>query len=147
MQESIHVELLIVQEQLNLQLFLKLKVSNIYFINKSNLYIQLYYLGKDEIDKSSQYPDSLKYIEKLEDYSKYQRSDSYEEIQPLPPTFVRSLHNMGDLQEGRNAHFEAQLNPVSDPTMKVEWYKDGKPITASMLLFFSEQYYIIKVTF
>lgn len=42
---------------------------------------------------------------------------------------------MGDLQEGRNAHFEAQLNPVSDPTMKVEWYKDGKPITASMLLF------------
>lgn len=39
---------------------------------------------------------------------------------------------MGDLQEGRNAHFEAQLHPVSDPTMKVEWYKDGKPITASM---------------
>lgn len=52
-------------------------------------------------------------------------------MQPLPPTLVRSLHDMGDLQEGRNAHFEAQLNPVSDPTMKVEWYKDGKPITAS----------------
>lgn len=39
---------------------------------------------------------------------------------------------MGDLQEGRNAHFEAQLHPVSDPTMKVEWYMNGKPITASM---------------
>jgi len=44
---------------------------------------------------------------------------------------------MGDLQEGRNAHFEAQLNPVSDPTMKVEWYKDGKPITASTFVFIS----------
>ncbi|XP_050422457.1 titin isoform X5 [Adelges cooleyi] len=87
--------------------------------------------GRDEIDKSSQYPDSLKYIEQLEDYSKYQRTDSYEEVQPVPPTFVRPLHDMGDLNEGRYAHFEAQLNPVSDPTMKVEWYKDGKPITAS----------------
>lgn len=95
--------------------------------------IKYYILGRDEIDKSSQYPDSLKYIEQLEDYSKYQRSDSYDEVQPLPPTLVKSLHDMGNLQEGRNAHFEAQLNPVSDPTMKVEWYKDGKPITASML--------------
>lgn len=75
----------------------------------------------------------MKYIEQLEDYSKYQRSDSYEEVQPLPPTFIKTLHDMGNLQEGRNAHFEAQLNPVSDPTMKVEWYKDGKPITASTL--------------
>lgn len=108
---------------------------NIYFVNKHIFQILYYCLGKDEIDKSSQYPDSLKYIEQLEDYSKYQRSDSYEEVQPLPPTFVRPLHDMGDLQEGRNAHFEAQLNPVSDPTMKVEWYKDGKPITASMFLF------------
>jgi len=98
--------------------------------------IKYYILGRDEIDKSSQYPDSLKYIEQLEDYSKYQRSDSYDEVQPLPPTLVKSLRDMGNLQEGRNAHFEAQLNPVSDPTMKVEWYKDGKPITASMLLIF-----------
>jgi len=101
--------------------------------------IKFYIIGRDEIDKSSQYPDSLKYIEQLEDYSKYQRSDSYDEVQPLPPTLVKSLHDMGDLQEGRNAHFEAQLNPVSDPTMKVEWYKDGKPITASKYNFLMEK--------
>lgn len=132
---NIHVEFPVVQGQLNLQLFLKSKVILIiYIINKHIYQILFCCLGKDEIDKSSQYPDSLKYIEQLEDYSKYQRSDSYEEVQPLPPTFIRSLHDMGDLQEGRNAHFEAQLNPVSDPTMKVEWYKDGKSITASMFL-------------
>lgn len=108
----------------------------IFLTNTTIFYVKYNITGKDEIDKTSQYPDSLKYIEKLEDYSKYQRSDSYDEVQPLPPTFIRSLHDMGDLQEGRNAHFEAQLNPVSDPTMKVEWYKDGKPITASTLLFY-----------
>lgn len=82
----------------------------------------------------------------MEDYSKYQRSDSYEDVQPLPPTFIRSLHDMGDLQEGRNAHFEAQLNPVSDPTMKVEWYKDGKPITASMSFFLEKVILVINNT-
>ena len=54
-----------------------------------------------------------------------------EEISPQRPAFIRPLQDLGELQEGRNAHFEAQLTPVSDPTMKVEWYKDGRPITAS----------------
>lgn len=54
-----------------------------------------------------------------------------EETSSQRPVFIRLLQDLGELQEGRNAHFEAQLTPVSDPTMKVEWYKDGKPITAS----------------
>lgn len=54
-----------------------------------------------------------------------------EETSSQRPVFIRPLQDLGELQEGRNAHFEAQLTPVSDPTMKVEWYKDGKPITAS----------------
>ncbi|KAI5701651.1 hypothetical protein M8J75_011738 [Diaphorina citri] len=89
--------------------------------------------GRDVIDKRSQYPDSLKYIEQLEDYSKYQRTDSQDSdaANAQRPTFIRPLHDLGQLEEGRNAHFEGQLTPVSDPTMKVEWFKDGRPITAS----------------
>lgn len=83
------------------------------------------------IEQASQYPDSLQYIQQLEDYSKYQRQESMEEISSQRPVFIRPLQDLGELQEGRNAHFEAQLTPVSDPTMRVEWYKDGKPITAS----------------
>ncbi|PSN37209.1 Titin, partial [Blattella germanica] len=83
------------------------------------------------IEQSSQYPDSLQYIQQLEDYSRYQRTESVEESSAQRPTFIRPLQDLGELQEGRNAHFEAQLTPVSDPTMKVEWYKDGKHITAS----------------
>lgn len=87
--------------------------------------------SKASIERSSQHPSSLQQIQQLEDYSKYQRHDSYDEKSSQKPHFIRPLQDLGDLQEGRNAHFEAQLTPVSDPTMKVEWYKDGRPITAS----------------
>ena len=86
---------------------------------------------KPAIEKSTQHPTSLEYIQNLEDYSKYQRSESIEESTNQKPVFIRPLQELGELEEGKNAHFEAQLTPVSDPTMRVEWYKDGRAITAS----------------
>lgn len=83
------------------------------------------------IERTSQHPESLQYIQQLEDYSRYDRQESIEEQISQRPQFIRPLQDLGELQEGRNAHFEAQLTPVSDPTMRVEWYKDGRPITAS----------------
>merc|ERR1712018_914231 len=53
------------------------------------------------------------------------------EAKPAKPEFVKPLTNQGDLSEGSNVHLEAQVNPVSDHTMTIEWYKDGKAITAS----------------
>lgn len=95
--------------------------------SKSILNIQ----ARATIDKRSQHPSSMQQIQQLEDYSKYQRSESVDENTNQKPSFIRPLVNLGNLEEGRNAHFEAQLAPVSDPTMRVEWYKDGRPITAS----------------
>lgn len=95
---------------------------------------EIHVAARATIEQASQHPDSLQYIQQLEDYSKYQRQESVEEISPQRPAFIRPLQDLGELQEGRNAHFEAQLTPVSDPTMKVEWYKDGRPITASKYL-------------
>lgn len=86
---------------------------------------------KSSIEKKSQHPESLLYIQQLEDYSKYQRQESIDELINQKPVFIRPLQNLGELEEGKNAHFEAQLTPVSDPSMRVEWYKDGQPITAS----------------
>lgn len=88
-------------------------------------------LERPAIERTSQHPDSLQQIQQFEDYSRYQRSESVDESTAQRPVFIRPLRDLGELQEGRNAHFEAQLTPVSDPTMKVEWYKDGRPITAS----------------
>ncbi|CAH1976506.1 unnamed protein product [Acanthoscelides obtectus] len=96
---------------------------------ESRAYLQV--KPRPSIEQSSQHPDSLQYIQQLEDYSKFQRQESLDEKSNQKPHFIRPLQDLGELQEGRNAHFEAQLTPVSDPTMKVEWYKDGRPITAS----------------
>lgn len=86
---------------------------------------------RSTIEKSSQNPNSLQYIQQLEDYSKYQRTESVDETSNQKPVFIRPLRNLGQLEEGRNAHFEGQLTPVGDPTLRVEWFKDGRPITAS----------------
>lgn len=86
---------------------------------------------RSTIEQTSQNPNSLQYIQQLEDYSKYQRTESVDESNNQKPAFIRPLRSLGQLEEGRNAHFEGQLTPVSDSTMKVEWYKDGRPITAS----------------
>ncbi|XP_055379031.1 titin isoform X2 [Condylostylus longicornis] len=83
------------------------------------------------IERYTQHPQSLEQIQQLEDYSKYQRHESVEESCNQRPVFIKPLKDLGEVEEGRNAHFEAQLTPVSDPTMRVEWYKDGRPITAS----------------
>ncbi|XP_035789232.1 titin-like isoform X6 [Anopheles albimanus] len=83
------------------------------------------------IEQQTQHPSTLNQIQQLEDYSKYVRTESIEEVVNQRPAFTRPLQDLGELEEGRNAHFEAQITPVSDPTMRVEWYKDGRPITAS----------------
>lgn len=83
------------------------------------------------IEQTAQNPNSLQYIQQLEDYSKYQRSESLDETVNQKPVFIRPLQNLGQLEEGRNAHFEGQISPVNDPTLRVEWYKDNRPITAS----------------
>jgi len=80
---------------------------------------------------TSQNPNSLQYINQLEDYSRYQRTESVDEQLNQAPQFIRQLRDLGEFEEGKNVHFEAQVTPVNDPSMRVEWYKDGLPITAS----------------
>lgn len=117
---------------LNLVLFLASTVSFDFKNNPKKLGLPT---ARATIEKTSQHPGSLQQIQQLEDYSRYQRTESVEESSGQRPNFIRPLQDLGELSEGRNAHFEAQLTPVSDPTMKVEWYKDGRPITASKFFF------------
>lgn len=53
------------------------------------------------------------------------------EAKPAKPEFVKPLVDLGQMAEGSNVHLEAQVNPVSDHTMTIDWFKDGKAITAS----------------
>lgn len=43
------------------------------------------------------------------------------------PIFISHLNNVENA-EGESAHFECNVEPSKDPTMKVEWFINGKPL-------------------
>lgn len=47
-----------------------------------------------------------------------------------PPQFIVPLQNVSQTEGGR-VHFEARIEPVGDPSMVVEWFLNGRPLTAS----------------
>lgn len=70
----------------------------------------------------------MKKIQYLEDDSRYKRIIEEDTIIAEKPAFGRPLKNIEHLPEGKSAHLEATLTPVNDPTMVVEWFRDGRPI-------------------
>ena len=48
-----------------------------------------------------------------------------------PPSFMTPLNDLM-IMEGEKAHLDAKVAPVGDPSIKVEWFCNGKVITASM---------------
>uniref|UniRef100_A0A1I7XLF8 Immunoglobulin I-set domain protein n=1 Tax=Heterorhabditis bacteriophora TaxID=37862 RepID=A0A1I7XLF8_HETBA len=88
----------------------------------TNLAVQ----GKENIAYDSLQPQSLDRIREIE-------ADKPElpEI-PLPvfdaPVIVSPLSVQGALEEAGSAHLEAQFTPINDPSIKVEWLRDGQPI-------------------
>ena len=59
-----------------------------------------------------------------------QRRDVEESTRYPAPTFMTPLRDM-TIVEGEKVHFDAKVAPVGDPTMKVEWFCNGKAIAAS----------------
>ena len=41
-----------------------------------------------------------------------------------------TLKGLPDLQEGAPAHFDCRVEPVGDPSMRIEWFHNGHPIDA-----------------
>ena len=55
------------------------------------------------------------------------RTEIQEETTAQAPVFTSSPKSI-DVKEGQKAHFEARIIPVSDPTLKIEWFLNGQPI-------------------
>jgi hypothetical protein len=66
----------------------------------------------------------------VEHHQHHQQVIVQEEKVP-PPKFTRKLQNLDGRMEGSSVKLEAQVTPTSDSSMKIEWFKDGRPITAS----------------
>ena len=55
------------------------------------------------------------------------RMEVQEETTAQAPVFTSSPKSV-DVREGQKAHFEARIIPVSDPTLRIEWFFNGQPI-------------------
>lgn len=88
--------------------------------------------GSAQILTGTQNETGLEQIQYLEDRSRYQRSEFIEETTKQAPIFTTSLKHI-NIKEGQRAHFECRLIPVSDPTMKVEWFHNNVPVKSGRL--------------
>lgn len=77
----------------------------------------------------SQFPEGLQKITRLESQQKYRREQIDERSTESKPVFVTALKGPVELAEGSSAHYECRIEPFPDSTMKVEWYRNGQPLT------------------
>ncbi|XP_060064415.1 titin-like, partial [Ylistrum balloti] len=56
------------------------------------------------------------------------QEDIYDKHKPKKPWFKTQIRNLMGLKENDSAHFECKLLPLGDPTMEIEWFKDGQPL-------------------
>lgn len=92
--------------------------------------------AKKDLILESQHPEGLERIQYLEDASRYKRKELIDEVVNVKPKFVTTPKNQENLLEGQYAHFECKLEPVTDSNLKVEWFKNGRPVTIGTVIFF-----------
>ena len=67
-------------------------------------------------------------LEKIKALESRQQRQATEEMKTFQkPVFTQPLKNLLK-EENVNAHFSCTLIPVGDPTLKVEWFKDGAKV-------------------
>merc|ERR1719211_15130 len=89
--------------------------------------------GKRTIIMDSQLPRGMEgamdKIANLEGLGRRRILDDLPEDADAPPEFLSPLEDLV-LPENSLAHFETRLTPINDPSMRVEWFHNGKPISS-----------------
>jgi len=76
--------------------------------------------------------EKTRYLEE----SKFQEPQyNIEEISKSKPIFTQPLTDPQPMPEGKNIHLECRLEPMGDPSMRVEWYFNGKAITVGNIYY------------
>lgn len=86
-------------------------------------------IAKKDLLLETHHPSGLEKIQYLEDSSRYKKSEYVDEVVNIKPKFLSKPKSLENTREGQHAHFECKLEPVTDPNLKVEWYKNGRPVT------------------
>lgn len=106
-------------------------------IDSIRLTRRICFLARSTVTGSLGIPEQQRYIEQVEALESYQRNQQQYRTEPelpesvSPPEFITPIKSQKNIMEGGFAHFDARLEPLNDPTLRVEWFKDGKPVDAS----------------
>ena len=93
-----------------------------------------HYTADNDVNMMSQPSANMAQIKALEEKAANaemrlrQRQSLPEPDLSTMPTFLTHPKHQVNLVEGKNAHFEAKLEPVTDPNLQVEWLKNGEPV-------------------
>lgn len=72
----------------------------------------------------------LEKVQEVDDFaaSKYQRQMSGPEAEFPPPVFIVPLLQQTTVEEAKPLHLECQVEPKTDPNLKVDWYFNSKAL-------------------
>jgi hypothetical protein len=84
---------------------------------------------RSSIDTTSMHHSTMEKTQRLEGSKFVEPQYHIEEISKSKPIFVQPLSDPKPVNEGRNIHLECRLEPMGDPTMRVEWFYNGRPVT------------------
>lgn len=106
--------------------------GNTYYVSLT-VFVTIWFhiTAKSNIMLESQRPEGLEKIRQLEGAAPFQRPEVPEPQTRQRPVFTQPLQNIDAIAEGQTAHFECRLIPVGDPTLKVEWFRNEKPLETS----------------
>ena len=88
----------------------------------------------------------LEKIKELESARPFRRSEVPDNVTKQRPVFIHPIQNIDYITEGQTAHFEAQLIPIGDPTMKVDWLRNDKLIETSSRIMTSHEFGCVTLT-
>lgn len=72
----------------------------------------------------------LQAIEAIEAFLHAPRGAAPEDEGPMGvPQIIHNLQPVGDVEEGMSVHFEVQVEPSSDPSLTVSWYRNAELIS------------------
>lgn len=83
--------------------------------------------AKADIQLETQHPEGMKKIQELEQGRVTPRPEEPERHFEKP-IFTQLLTGPQELWEGETAHFECRVVPVGDPSLKFDWYVNGKEL-------------------
>ena len=90
--------------------------------------VQLNVNAHAQVDYSSMHSKTVEETKRFE--MKQEVKHEFEEVAPTgPPVFKLTLVSPDPVSDGKNIHLEARLEPIGDPSMKVEWFFNGRPLT------------------